>query len=1555
MDYKLKKLFIFTCLLLLFKLLSNIKKNQLSIKEKFFNIIKTYNYTLPLDKSKYSSIDNQYDLIYKSYLCNKNIDTIIDIKDKEYYNKFCNKNVAENNLTSLYKNNDKMHYLLVDYNTVISKIELSDINFRLSRTYENELSVNDNQNFIEKLPYYKVNNKNPGIQFTISYWININKVRRNDLVLLQGITKNTNKVLPLIKLVEYRTAISIKINNKEYLIDDGHINLDRWNHVTHVLYGNNLNQYVDGKLVSRDNDIFDLNLNDDDILFSIPKTNVNNVYLAKFNIFSLALSLQTIILLTHEYPINYLEMSNNWNKYEKIKNEDHSLTVKYSRNQIRPFNILTPYNIKGSTKNYYYAGNEKNEYEGNEKILNNSGTFNYQTAKNYNYLRPLQIFDDSGVEYTERRNISINNQYLLKEYRQPTVTISPSGRVYLNGTVRITKDNVQIIGNLPRNVMDEGQKYKRIFRPDNELMFHIGIDVGYKLTIKPNGNIILNRNVDKDIDSLISLDGISYSPTVLSSYYSFSGDNIPGGKSIFSMEEKCRYIRIYANPNAYFLTFCGIEIYIKGEEKTRTEGIRSNIALGKSCRMSSIYNNNSELYGPQIPVNKDYSIYDSNFHPYYDGGSSYCGGKNENYSDENWESPVGSYIMTKIINPGNGGIDESIHWWEIDLANEYIIDNIVIYNRLDKSHPDGSNNAWADAQRSWGIDPSFNKEIYPNMNSLEGGKIILKNRYGKELGKNSDGTSTYGKKMILKSEPHAPGLENSKYCNDATRITKSRDNKSCRNWKDKFIDPPSNIINEYNIKKNRYEQDKSASEKAQNYKNQYNSKINELNNLNNKKNNTPQTIKKNNEMVRNDEYYNIQNQINNVTRERDQLKNNYDNELNKIQNGNDVPGSNIRKDNYKSISLEMYDKGSQPYFSKYDINKGPESVSPYNIYSSTSDNSNPYAPWAQDLPPYNKKYFKPHNGLTHSQFKNETETDFSNNYCRNPRFGEDLGTGYNNETSTNPPNKQLWCYTNTGNTDNPERSLCGGPEYGEFVNDIKKKYWTRKYYINFSMNEQTTLKNTDTGWVNFDKIENLCGKPWRKPHFYKLENTVYLTGVISYQPQSSFYKNEVFTNERNEQINLYVNSDELKNNNIYKIDSIIARLPPGYRPSSNIVGNVTNEVDYGRIEIDSFGYIKVKVATLAKNPLFINNDNEAIESARTQNWISFDGIKFQVEDNNNQFRTNPIEFIPNSGWNTLGDYLKDSENFKSASLMDSSVFTLSLFKNNNEQKGMNFGKQNKFNINGSLTISFFIRIEESIQSNQNQYTIFHIDNMGQGSVYLDSEYRINYKCGYLNSYHIRSNEQIKIRNKNQEGRSFVAIVRDTITKTIKIYIKNDLDSDSPPTKNEINGSSIYNIKNNPLLIGRTNIDDSIATEMLPNNVSLFNLNLFIKNQSSNNINLISRIKGVSSRDYGIAKYSIIKYSEKAQINNDPDYKLNLVKLQGTINSNTKSMQVGNVIFRLPLDCRPQSNIRFYVTVQNKAIILEINKAGEAKLVNNIVDNYESYLSLDGIEFLTLKT
>ena len=44
-------------------------------------------------------------------------------------------------------------------------------------------------------------------------------------------------------------------------------------------------------------------------------------------------------------------------------------------------------------------------------------------------------------------------------------------------------------------------------------------------------------------------------------------------------------------------------------------------------------------------------------------------------------------------------------------------------------------------------------------------------------------------------------------------------------------------------------------------------------------------------------------------------------------------------------------------FSKYDINKGPESVSPYNIYSSTSDNSNPYAPWAQDLPPYNKILF----------------------------------------------------------------------------------------------------------------------------------------------------------------------------------------------------------------------------------------------------------------------------------------------------------------------------------------------------------------------------------------------------------------------------------------------------------------------------------------------------------------------------------------------------------------------------------------------------------------------
>ena len=38
-----------------------------------------------------------------------------------------------------------------------------------------------------------------------------------------------------------------------------------------------------------------------------------------------------------------------------------------------------------------------------------------------------------------------------------------------------------------------------------------------------------------------------------------------------------------------------------------------------------------------------------------------------------------------------------------------------------------------------------------------------------------------------------------------------------------------------------------------------------------------------------------------------------------------------------------------------------------------------------------------------------------------------------------------------------------------------------------------------------------------------------------------------------------------------------------------------------------------------------------------------------------------------------------------------------------------------------------------------------------------------------------------------------------------------------------------------------------------------------------------------------------------------------------------------------------------------AYSLEINKAGEVKLVNNIVDNYESYLSLDGIEFLTLKT
>lgn len=1516
-----------------------------------------------------------------------------------------------------------------------------------------------------------------GLQFTISYWLYVEnrpysaeeESEYYEIITCSPIDGSNNYYFPRISICGNRTLIKLEISCKddndnenifESIIPESNLGTNKWHFIAHTMFCKEIKHYVDIKLSHVDtlthpinNDalkIIDTHYN---LKVRAGSRKTDKVYIAQLKINPISSDNITIQVLSYSYPEDQDKVKNilckKGNNNVAGETSNFPIFCKPHRINEASDSIITPQSISGSRVPVFYPPNEVNsslgscylrehkcdtfqDYKGIESFYNynycdsnsNLGVSKNLSNPEWQYSRPIDVNIDNGIYY--RRPNSKQSPF-----RDPTVTVyterdkrgtgkdNISGRVYLSGTIfinlkddnRLSKDykyNQREYDNIGLFIgkINESKESKIIFYPSDSVYFQIGPKQGYRIEIKPNGEIYVNRPIT---DPLINLDGISWLP------FRDKKNRIPGTSNLradltgeilllakedkptfnkinfFNTDRKCRFVRI--TPGRFrkikSLMFCEVEIIIKGEKNTSSEGLVDNIAKGKKARMSSIYMNDRLKYGPMIAVNglvtvgrkskndNSWIAKEEKGRNAYKFGTTLCGSDKDltpfpharNLAGEDtatgiYQSEEGSYIRT-----ADGDTNP---WWEVDLEGEYIIEKITIFNKLDQgSHLDLH------------LDPDQTPNYYPNMNTIEGGKIIL---YDKKHEPIKDDIEIKNKNAVIDEEDGS--------CNDAMGIKEAIDDKGirtdCISWDQALIGAPEKELEDF----------KTILEKIARAKNL----VEALEKDENTKSTNPKLV---------------QAQIEAKTDKIPERFKAYFNNNLIVRN----PSSNLWEvqDDVPLIApqsaLDGNRKRGTPWINLRDHSSG-KSNAPLNLSS------------AQNF----CRYVDNHAGTKLEPWQHKS----SRNYHKRISCYYDREEG----TATANPGRD----TTKGGT--KKRGECVGPEYADPVAHESKKYFTRKYTIELVGHDDPKLiengyselgsNRIKTGWDNYtDQLSNSIYKN-REAILYKYNDTVYLSGIIQYKSGDLIY-------------DLNSENKKITDNYIYPIPSVIGKLPKNYRPSRTVMCQVTNNVDYAKIEVRSTGHVIVKEASRKK---YKDGDNVPFrkkQSAREQNLLCLDGVKFQIED-----KTKPLELcskldksdncalepyknIEDKGgnWDLLEDYINKGNKgngLKKPNLMNALIFRYSYYNLNegmtednemlvettNNMVGKNFGNLPKYRTSGDVTITFFMQIRpnpvEHVISNQ---VIIGKNEKGEGAVFLNkenSEYVIEYRCGYDNSEMskpISVKSKIKIYTKYVY---FVAIVRDVSTKDIKIYINNESHSDfnkiesgatplQEPTNTE-SGLSQYSISEHSLKIGQAL--DNTESNHLSKYVVLNNIYIFNKAMDITDLEAVRNLNHLVGRDYGVPKCikdprnGLVKlegsfiykanpigersnWEEKEQKdsregvsfarrfseyrkNNDN----NLDELEKRDMEKLKQQYplIGSIITVLPEGFRPNKSVYFSVNDGFKAANVEIDQNGKIRWwgyklgyhnIDSIVFEDEKDLvcrsravCLDGIEFLMLK-
>lgn len=1332
----------------------------------------------------------------------------------------------------------------------------------------------------------------------------------------------------------------------------------------------------------------------------------------------------------------------------------HPLFCKASRQLQRPENTMAAGLVmSGARRHYYYDDNEQKSSLGTQTLNENCQKEQFTNFTNYIHKSDKFIENfanckatdgivssQAGGDYFSYRNLDLNNsgngtfpddprgiythQYtggihfekikaaVDSGYRQPIVVIIPSGRVYLSGSAYINHDPLVNGGtssddsvNINTGKIDikiarpyEGtlllahlpqDKNGLKFRPDQQLTFHVGQKQGYKVTIYPDGRIMVNRRIT---EQYFHFDGISYLPTFHSTNNSTKALNDLG----YKMERKCRYIRIRNGSQCKFLNFSNIEIYPKGEAKTRSEGLDDeNIALGKTCIQSSVFKNDYDNYGPQNVVTK------FDHKNKYEGGTQKCGGlppySPERYIDKKWESPIGSFMKT--------GLDgEQQAWWEIDLVNEYKIREVVIYNRLNRGdHDDKENNSHNYLPPLKGKTDIY----YPHMKSLEGGSIELKDRYGNII---------YREEIKTNGGPFP-------FCNDSTDVVKTIGGQDCKRWDDtSLIKPDDKSQEEYKInRKHLIDNTNTVKEQlALGKENLENTKrVNEWNAR--QKKDEEDHNKRERERAERDSEHNPEPF---PSWEEKVIESSWAARPITSLRGS-IAGKNYRtwdggtnyKQSHADIKVTPLNSATKEpevfntYVQHYGGEFGPESLpseSPARIQKNFKN-----IIWAHNKP--NPLHPEIPDGGYQQNYARYIPFENTRNHAGNNLLSEThLIQHSNGGVGTR---ERIWCYWDQGkhvpgtkdDEAKPKMALGAGQEYEEEVHDIKKGYWNRIYTITFGDDTQN-VKPQRTGWQDLGpkRATSLFDhNKLRVAHVQKINNSVYLSGYVQFRDPASDYNKDIYQNEveiktprkDNSQVKSVLSKEA--EGTKFPINSVIAKLPKEYWPSHTISCNVTNQTDFARIEVTHKGQIKIKAAsallwkhqsrpwgdpdgTLAeslggqKGPCTPEYDGHPQASGRTMNMVSLDGVRFPLSGSPGEQQLTSLD---SSKWEALGDYLGKEGSLNNPNLMDGSIFTLANYKAkpNAGLVGMYFGNLRKFRIRGSLTIAFYIQVLKDTGPNQTM-TILHKNAYNEGVVYYKNGI-IEYNCGKcldsskcVTIYSVKSDKSIK----QIDGRRFVTIVRNIEDLSLRIYIDGN-----EVGKSE--GDKLYSVSQDELSIGAAGgIGGALQ------GIKITNLNIF--NRALNNdddIKDLMKSFGLIGREYGSPKVSKI-IDERAEtitpnqrftidmanvhdssFNPINNYKrVNIVKLSGIFKwvgtDPVDRPEKGSDICRLPEEYRPNATLTFTVNGGDKGILIRIFDSGIIRYIGYEMDvkifpddilpdeNFTKVISLDGIEFLTTK-
>lgn len=1517
-----------------------------------------------------------------------------------------------------------------------------------------------------------------GLQFTISYWIYVEnrpysaseESQYYEIIKCAPKDGSSNHYFPRISICGNRTLIKLEISCKdnndseipfESFIPESNLGTNKWHFIAHTMFCREIKHYVDTKLSQVDTLTHPIN-NDElkiinthyNLKVSAGNIQTDKVYIAQLKINPISSDNITIQVLSYSYPEDLDTVKNiickKGNNDVAGETSNFPLFCKPHRINEASDSIITPKSISGSRVPVFYPPNEVNAFQGacylKEKKCNTDSFQDYKGIEsfyNYNYCdsnsnlgvsrnlsnpeyqysRPIDVNIDNGIYY--RRPNSKQSPF-----RDPTVTVytetdktngkdNISGRVYLSGTIFINlednplnedyKYNQQKYDNIGLFIgkINEYEESKIIFHPSDTVYFQIGPKEGYRIEIRPNGEIYVNRPIT---DPLINLDGVSWLP-----FRDKKKINLPGKKTsnlrvdltgkilklgkvdepynnkinFFNTDRKCRFVRITPGPfrkkagQKESLMFCEVEIFIKPERNTSSEELTYNIAKGKKARMSSVYKNKKLIYGPMIAVNglvtpgrKNLEKGDSWIAKEDEGRNAYTFGTTLCGSDTDkppiphsgvlqsemratglYESEVGSYIKTAE--------NDNNPWWEVDLEGEYIIDKIIIYNKLDQ----GSHLEIPLTQEEDTI-------YYPNMNTIESGNIILYDKKHEVI-----------KDKKIKNE--GANIQNDGSCNDAGMITKAIDEngmrKNCIKWSQAFIGAPENEEKKFRTILNNIVNAKNTLVDLDSEDANYQKLIQEAST-----DNLPPPYKS---------YFNANN--------------------------------SILKKNSGDGTWEIND-GGKPLIPPQTALQGNQGTGTGFI-----------------------------NEFEHSSGTNE-KLDLSNaaNFCRySGKHGGTKLSPWKHQSTAH--DKRIYCYYDdkpAPASENPgtditaggdkKRGECIGPEYADPVAHHSKKYFTRKYTIEFVGDDSKLIESgygdagtnrIRTGWDNYTSGSNNSIYKEREAILYKYNNTVYLSGIIQYKSPELIY-------------DLDKENREVDSSYIYPIPSVIGKLPETYRPERTVMCQVTNNVDYAKIEIRRSGHVIVKEASRKKYKDTDNVPFRKKQSAREQNLLCLDGVKFQIEDKQKSLQLcsaltksdncvlEPYKNTLDKGgnWDLLADYINKGNNdsgLKKPNLMNGLIFRYSyynldedtqemtadynkmLIEKTNRKIGKNFGNHPKYRTNGDVTITFSIQIRpNSSRDVREKQVIIGKNEKGEGAVFLkkkNSEYCIEYKCGYENA---GMSKQISIESNTMIHTKyiyFVAIVRDVQTRNIKIYINNESHSAfnksiNPLQKpdNNVSGLSQYSISEHALKIGQ-GLDNS-ESDHLSEYVVLNNIYIFNKAMNNEDLEAVRNLNHLIGRDYGIPKCFKDSRNGLVKLEGSFSYKPNPIgerldweekeqkasrkgvslarRLSEYRNSNGNNLTdvekrdmeklkqqyplIGSVITVLPEGFRPNKSLYFSVNDGFRAANIEIDQNGRIRWwgyklgyhnIDSIVFEHEKDLvsrsrtvCLDGIEFLMLK-